>query len=505
VSTGLAERVMVEPAHLYRPPASRSLVEQVTRVCASAGRVLDEEQRLAVEVCTGLKADGTPAALEAAVISARQNLKTYALEGIALTLLLDPNNRVRLGIWSAQEFDTAQETFRNFADLFESPERFPHLARRVKTIRRGSGKEEIELVGGRRLKFKARSGKGARGLTGDFVVLDEAFALDAAHMGALLPTLSTRRRAMVFYGSSAGMADSEILRGIRDRGRKGGRGAPAYVEWCAPGSLSDPGCELSGCTHAFGVVGCSLDREDFWLLANPAMGRRITVEYIGTERSALPVEEFARERLGWWDLPSASVRPLSLAVWATKADPASQIVGAIAIGADVAPGRASASIAVAGRRADGKTHAELIRQGPGTDWLAGEVARLAGAHELLQILDGKVTRPAIVGDKLALEPLLADFTAAGIVPVLHGPSQLAAGCARLQDAVESDALRHLGQEQISDALTAAVKRDVGDGGWAWGKRLSAGAQVDISGLVALTEAHSALVEAYAPVFFASRR
>jgi hypothetical protein len=76
----------------------------------------------------------------------------------------------------------------------------------VKRIYNGNGEERIEMNGGARLLFKARTKTGGRGLTGDKVILDEAFALQPGHMGALLPTLSVRPDPQVLYGSSAGLA-----------------------------------------------------------------------------------------------------------------------------------------------------------------------------------------------------------------------------------------------------------------------------------------------------------
>jgi hypothetical protein len=509
VSASVAERVMVEPAYLWRPPAARSLVTEVTRVCASVDRILDEEQQLAVSVATGLKPNGTPAALEAAIISARQNLKTYALEGIALTLLLDPHNRVRLGIWSAQEFDTAQETFRHFADLFESPATYPHLARRLKAIHRGSGKEEIELLGGRRLKFKARSGKGGRGLTGDFVVLDEAFALDAAHMGALLPTLSTRRRAMVFYGSSAAKSDSEILHGLVARGRRGGRGAPAYIEWCAPGSLAEPGCEIEGCHHSPNSPGCSLDRQEYWLQANPAMGRRITVDYLETERAALPPLEFARERLGWHEEPDAAgTPPISVAGWQKQLDPTSAITedAPIVISVEIPLSRKSTAIGVAGWRDDGMVHVGLVDYLPGVDQALARILELAGKHKLHKIRRGPEPRsgkpdtrklhPAIIIDPTSPAGMLVDpLRKAGFDPVLLTVAEVGASCAGLQDALTEHTVWHRGSALVDVAIEGAVRRDLGDGNWAFGRRKSAAVSVDVAPVVALTQARWGLTVA----------
>lgn len=489
---------MVAPAYLHQPPSARSLVEQVTKVCASVGRILDAEQRLAVETCTGLKANGTPAALEAGVISARQNLKTYTIEGIALTLLLDPHNHVRLGVWSAQEFDTSQETFRNFADLFESPDTYPHLARRVKTIRRGSGKEEIELLpapgerSGRRLKFKARSGSGGRGLTGDFVILDEAFALDASHMGALLPTLSTRPRAMVFYGSSAAKAGSAILHRLVARGRAGGKGAPAYIEWCAPGSLAEPGCEAVGCHHSPGTTGCTLDREDYWLQANPAMGRRITVEYLRDERGALPPLEFARERLGWHEeAVDAVAPPISLDDWTARADKHSAISAdaPVVLSVEIPLSRKAAAIGVAGWRDDGSAHVGLIDYLSSVDQALPRLLDLAARHKLHQIQRGKKLHPAIVIDPTSpAGSLVEPLRKAGFDPVLITAAEVGASCAGLQDALRDGTVRHRDSSLIDVAIEGSVKRDLGDGNWAFGRKKSAAVSVDVAPVVVVTQA-----------------
>ena len=488
----LVERAPVEPAYLFIPPRAGSAVRQVAAVCASVGRILDAEQLVAVDALTSVKADGTPAALEGAIISARQNLKTFILEGIALTKLIEPDRPgvqpMRLGIWSAHLFDTAQESFRNFDELLAG---WSHLSKRVKKISRGNGEEEIEFIGGRRLKFKARSKSGGRGLTGDFVILDEAFALQPGHMGALLPTLSTRRRAHVLYGSSAGQDGSEVLRGIRDRGRAGGPGAPAYVEFCAPETACADGVS---CRHVAGTPGCALDREDLWLCANPALGRRISVEHLRAERLALAPPEFARERLGWWDQPGTAYRPIPLDLWARRCDPGSVIAGAITIGIDIPPDRRSASVAVAGRRADGRAHLELARTEGGVDWVVKQVVKMLAEQEVYNIVVGESLRPAIVGDKLALGPLMPAFLAEDVTPVLSGPGEMAQGCGRLQDAAEAGTFRHIGQDPLTAAMEAAVKRDLGDGGWLWGKRASAVTGGNISGLVAITEAHRALTE-----------
>jgi hypothetical protein len=488
----------VEPAFLYRPPRDRSLLPKVEKVCQSVNRMLEPEQALAVDVLTGIKVDGSPASLESAVISARQNLKTYVLENIVLTRLLDPHDSSRLFIWTAQQLDTTQETFINFQALFTSDD-FPHLSRRLKRISSGNGQEEIELVDGRRLKFKARSKKSGQGLTGDVVVFDEAFALEPAHMAALLPTLSTRRRATVLYGSSAGHEFSEVLRGIRDRGRAQASGSPAYIEFCAPGSGANPGCEAPGCPHTTDMRGCVLDREDLVQLANPMAGRRITWEFLRDERRSMPPLEYARERLGWWDEPDGSAAPpVTVQAWQACLDPVSSLPedSPVVLAAEIALDRKSASIGVAGWREDGAAHVELIDHRPGTDWLLPALLGYAQRNRLHNLARGKIRCPAVVIDPTSPAGTLVDpLRKADIEPVLMTTREAGVAAGGLQDAVTEKKIFHRGQDQIDRALAGAVRRDLGDGGWAFGRKKSGA--VDITPLVVVTNARWALSGAIA--------
>jgi hypothetical protein len=190
---------LVRPAHLWVPDRVSSAGADVVDLAATYGRFFDPEQALVMDALMSEGADGNWAALEAAVICSRQNLKTFALECLVLAKLYLFGDR--LVIWSAHLFDTAQESFRNLDEIVTN---YDHLRKRVKVISRANGDEGIELTTGQRIKFKARSKSGGRGLTGDTVILDEAFALQSGHMGALMPTLSARPNPQILYGSSAG-------------------------------------------------------------------------------------------------------------------------------------------------------------------------------------------------------------------------------------------------------------------------------------------------------------
>ena len=465
------------PAFRTVPPRDGSMLPSVVWLGEQIGRTLDPAQQVAVDTLTSAWADGRPATLEAAVVCPRQNLKTYCLELITLTRLLRPGGD-RLAVWSAHEVSTAQETFKTFLDLAES---VPWLGRRVEHVSRATGREAITFRGGRRLKFKARIKTGGRGLAGDLIVLDEAFALAAEHMGSLLPILSTRPRGQVIYGSSAPLASSAILRGVMARGRAADVGAPAYVEWSAPGSMAEPGCLSGKCLHEPGTPGCVMDDESLWLRANPAaVAGRISMAYLRAERRALPPEEFARERLGWGDEPGQVGAPFTVAEWDALATDSPQPGPSPVFAADLAWDRRNGAVAVATRQPDGTPLVELVRYVSGSDALVDAAADLASRHP-----DARW-----VGSG-AVESIRTELRRRGVSLRMLRPAEVESAHGQMQDAVKERRLAHLGDPVVRDALEGAVRRD-SETGWVWGRRKSGAEGVDISPLYALTEALYAL-------------
>jgi len=460
-----ASSSLVSPAHCTHPPYARTLGPEVADLATLAGLEPDPEQRMILDLFFALGPTGASSTFENAAICARQNLKTGVFKMAALGWLFVTDQR--LVVWSAHEFGTAQEAFRDMIELVEGSD---WLRRRVRNVFRGTGDEAIEMRSGARLIFKARTRSAGRGLTGDKVVLDEAFALKPMHMGALLPTMSARPDPQVFYGSSAGLVDSAVLRAIRDRGRKGDASL-TYVEFC-----DDLGgeCLTPECTHAVGSDGCRLDDRRRWRRANPAIGRRISEEHIAKERQGMPPEEFARERLGWWDAPpDVGVDPaIDLSLWAQLTDKRSGPEDPVAFGFDVVPDRRAAAICAAGYRADGLIHLEVIDARPGTEWVAPRLAELKRNWRA----------PAIVGDKATCEALAPALEKAKVRPKQTSASDMAAACAQLYDLATTLQIRHLGEPEFPAALAIAEKREL-EGGWAWSKRHTDG---DITALVAGT-------------------
>jgi hypothetical protein len=467
------------------------------------GLEFDPEQEQAINVLSVHDKAGNPCAAEQCVIQPRQNGKTNnILLPIALWDLFC--GKPDLVIWTAHRFKTSTEAFEAIQKTIDGN---GVLSRRVKRITAGNGEEAVHLNSGAALYFLARSKSGGRGLGGKRIILDEAFALQAGQLGAILPTTLARPHSQIMYASSAGLEDSEPLREVRDRGRAGNDDGLAYIEWCAPGDWLETGCRTARCNHHRSTAGCALDREDYVQQANPAYGRRITSRAVATMRRSLPPQEFGREVLGWWDLPDlGDVPPIKIERWMACVDPLSKIEGAVAISFDVSRDRDMASVAVSGKRADGIDHGELVRYERGTEWVVDEIARLAEKWPVVSVKVGDRRRKGIICDPSGpAAALLPDLERRRIRPVLMSTREMGAACGGLQDAVTAGigSWVHLGQPQVDIALQGAVRRDIGDGGWAFGRKRSADASVDISPLVAVTIARWGLSVSKPPAVFNS--
>ena len=483
---------LVKPAYATFPAFEQTDGAEVADLAAMAGLEPDEQQRFCLDVMFALRPDYRVAAFEFAIICARQNMKTALLKMAALGWLFVTDQR--LIVWSAHEMSTTKEAFRDLAELIEN---CPPLRKRLASgpangIYRGNGDEAIELASGARIKFKARTHGGGRGLTGNKVVLDEAMFLQPHHMGALLPTLSAVDDPQVLYGASAGLASSEVLRGIRDRGRAGSSDSLAYIEFCS--QPEENACADELCSHALGVEGCALDDIDYLRQANPALGRRISVDYLLAERQALPPEEFGRERAGWWDKPDAAGVPLiSEEQWAKLADSESNPLDPVSFGVYVSSDRTTAAIGVAGYRSDGKIHVgvvsavrgKLIDSLPGTRWIPARMRELNEWYPLSVVIDSHS----------AAASLITAIESEGVAVTRANSTDVAKACGSFYDAVSENNLRHRGARPLARAVCAGTKRELSDA-WVWDRKDKSS---DIAQLMAVTLALNGLTEPNAPM------
>lgn len=461
----------VEPLGAQQPRVSTypeftsSAGKETAELAAAAGLVLDEWQCRVLDVALGERRDGKWAAFEVGLIVGRQNGKGAILEARELGGLFLFGEQLILH--SAHEFKTAQEAFRRVLSLIQNT---PDLEKLVTRVRTSHGEEGIELRSGARLRFVARSTGSGRGFSGDVVILDEAYNLPGQAMGAMLPTMSARPNPQVWYTSSAGTEESEVLARLRERGAAGS-GRLAYFEWSADETAS-------------------LDDPQAWAQANPGLGIRILPEFVEAERAALPEVEFARERLGIW-ADSRRNAAIDQVAWRSLIDVESEARTPVAFAVEVNPERTKTSIMAAIMRPDGLVQVESIAYQPGTAWVKDKLVALKADWKPV----GIALNPAT-----ATGSLIPDLEAAGVEPVPILGREEAQACGAFFDAILDRRIRHGNQPVLNIAVEQATKRPVGDM-WVWHRRTAA----DISPLNGATMAHHVITTVPLPsepsVFF----
>jgi len=420
-------------------------------LAAQAGLHLDEWQQLALIDAMGEQPDGLWTALEVAIILSRQNGKGGLIEArqLAGLFLLDEE----LQIYTAHQFGTARNAMRRIVKLIQNT---PHLNKRLARngIRYSHTEEGIELKNGNRLLFMAR-GEAGRGFSCDCLYLDEAMILSAEPVAALLPTLSARTNPQIWYLGSAGIGEkSEQLGRLHKRGHAGGDPGLCYLEWSA---------DL--CTDECGRGCRKHDRRDdprTWARANPALGIRITPQFVEREMNAMKAQKFNQERLGVGDYPADdelwALFPEE--IWRSFMDASSAPVGRLALSADISPERTSGAIAIAGRRLDDLLHGEIVdHHSTGVGWMVDRIVELVVEHEICVIV---IDAAGPAGTLIA--PLTAKLADRQLNVPIKCPTLRDVGIAYsalVTSLTDTKDLRYLDQAALNTAVAGATTRLVG--------------------------------------------
>lgn len=449
----------------------------------------------------GVRDDGKWAAYEVAIWLARQNGKGWVTE--AQELFGAYMLREKKIVHSAHLFNTSREAFIRLCDIIENCD---WLRQRTMKPERGKGNEAIPLTraaGGGRIEFKARTLHGARGLTGERVTLDEAYALTVGHFQAMSPILATIPNPQITYTSSppddktSMMPEDALAPSIRQRGLDGSDPTLASFEWSPPEGFNPADV-------------------DVWYACNPSLGYLIDPEYLERqwrvfESSSRP-GAFATEHLGVWpNSAAAQWAVIPKLDWLAAQDPDSQARDPVAFAVVISTDRQWATILAAGVREDGLFHVVVVDRRQGAGWVIDRLVNLIGKW-----------RPcAVVIDKGSpAGSLAAEAEEAGIELTPITTRDVAAAAGAFFDGIAGrpapdPATGELGPDprvvrwrpnEFSDDLTAAVagamKRPLSTA-WAWDQL---GAVADISPLIGASNAlwgyRSRAVEQ--PFFFARR-
>lgn len=364
--------------------------------------------------------------------------------------------------------------------------------------RKANGREAILYRNGSIHGLLSNTEKAGHGKTLDTAFLDEYFAqVDYRSDQAVGPAMITRADAQKWRLSTAGTSKSIPFNAMRDRGRaaveQGRASTIAFFDWCAlPGMPRDDPATWRTCMPALcpapvrGVCRCSKE----W--RHTVTERAIEAEL---ETYAEELEEFDRAYLNISrDLNELDVDPNvpSIEEWALLANAGAPRGDVVALAVDMTPDGAWASIVAVGDSPLGLPLVKVLDHGAGRGWVVARVRQLAERISPVCV---------VVDDKSAAGRLILPLEQAGIKRMpppndddpRQGPQrgqlwiptvqQLGAACGSFTDAVRQGQLVHLQQEEMTIALDGAKTRPLGDGAWAWGRKI---ASADISPLVAAT-------------------
>jgi len=491
----LPDRASTPAAPLWATPATPGRVSHGRRVAilaAAMGRPLAAWQRQVADVATERLDDGSWAYRIVVVTVQRQSGKTTLETPVACERCLTRPDA--LTWYTAQ---TRQDARDNFGEAVKLVKRSPLKPPQTK-IRLSNGSEGITFPGGATWRVFAPVPEALHGKANERVTVDEAWAFDGARglalEQAILPTFTTTGGQLWIF-STAGTAESAWLLSYVEAGRAavaaGRNTGIAFFEW---GVHPDRQSAVEA-----GLTAGTLDRDDPAYLA--AIDEVIAAHPMGhdggtLDRGALLIAaammkpgEFLRAYGNCWTgvaeriIPAQAVEDTTAASWPRPGVP-------VGIGFDVALDGSGASIAAAWRdQPDGPLRFDVIDDRPGTSWVPARLADLQRSKIAAAFAHPGAGPGVDVADEAAR--LGVDFTPE------HGltSSSYAAACASFLRQLIDRRASHFGQASFLAAASAAAKRDLGDGGWAWSRRESA---ASIAPLTAATVAAWAFDHADSP-------
>ena len=348
------------------------------------------------------------------VLISRQNGKTFF--EVLLNIFFIYGLKSHLVLGTAQNLDTAVETFEDTVSLIES---VPELKDLLEKVYRGAGRRELKLDTGDRYKVIAATRK-ARGLSSDLIMMDELREQtnwDA--WGAISKTMMARPTAILFGFSNAGDVTSVVLRHLR---------LQAHAQLGDPDGVASSRASLGGedTDDSIGLFewsatpDCELDDKDQWAQANPSLGYGfLTERALKTAMLTDPESVFRTECLCQW-VESRLPEPFPDGAWMGGQDDKSCIRedSELFWGIEMSQDRKYTVIAVCGLREDGNYHVEVVDRRIGSEWAVdwfkqrapkygemklcfqGRGAPVSGLAEQICTIDG-VTRMAQEGPELS--------------------------------------------------------------------------------------------------------
>lgn len=399
-------------------------------------------------VCLGYGADGKYCATVGGIGLSipRQVGKTYfVLSMLVILCVLFPGLQV---VWTAHHLRTSTKTFTSLRGICKRKK----IAPLVRAMRAANGEQQVEFTNGSMIMFGARSQGFGRGFDEiDVEVFDEAQILDTKALEDMIAATNQARNphgALLFFmGTPPRPTDpSEAFEMRRADALSGKAKKSVWLEISA-----DPKSDVND--------------ESQWPIMNPSYPARTPHESMERLRENLQDDDsWNREGRGVWDELTTS-RVIDEVTWGKQGDASSMAVDRLTLSIEVPPGRKTAAVGFAGRRADGRWHFELDEERGGVDWAIPWVVARAAKNRL----------HAVVVDEMSglVEQRRGRWFLKGtdILVTLAAAEgrDMALACSALYDGIHDGSVFHTDQPQMNVALSVATKRPLA-GSWAWNRK-----------------------------------
>lgn len=409
-------------------------------------------QELLMNDACAVGPDGSFARKTVLTMISRQNGKTHLarMRIVAGLVLFGERNIIGL----AQKLSMARETWLEVVDIFQ---RDPSLSQMVKTIRYANGQEELHVNGPNglaRYSIQAASRR-ARGLTADFVYVDELREVTSDAWESVTPFVTTTG-GQIWATSNAGDITSEALNNLRANILGNPSQRAGLYEWSAPERAA-------------------IDDREGWAYANPSLGHPQLPHFtVGVLEDALRSSKpgaFRTERLCQSVLalnpaiPMESLEECTDTALVVTPDPNLPLYMAI----DASPDSKRADLLVGQVRSDGRTALHVVRT---WDHL-GAIDDVKVANDIISEIS--VWNPSVIAyNQYATGNIGQRLESLGHPTLNVAGAAFAQACDELLSAVVHHRVIHAGDETFIQHFAHAVPKPAADGGWRLVRRESGG-------------------------------
>jgi phage terminase large subunit-like protein len=421
-----------------------SKVDEVSDLADKIGMPLLDWQRLVLEDMLRVDAKGDFRRKTMGLLIARQNGKTHLARMLILAHLFLWDSKMVIGMSSNRNM--ALDTFRQVANAILDND---FLKDQVKQIRYANGQESITTLKGNRYQIVAATRDGSRGLTANFLFIDELREISEEGWKAARPTTrATGGQTLVC--SNAGDAYSVVLNDLRERALSYPSPTLGWYEYSAP-------------PH------CKVDDRNAWAMANPSLGKLIDEETLEEAVATNPINNTRTEMLCQW--VDSMTSPFTTQMVTDTSDSNLQITlgGNIAFAIDVSPSKRSGALVAAKlNQATGKIEVGLLQLWT-SDVAIDDLKMAADVHAWAQKFKPRV----IMYDKYATASIAQRLQQSGQKLEDCSGQSFYQACGELLDAFVNQRLVHSGTKELTESWFS-VGAKTNDAGWRIVRRKSAG-------------------------------